>query len=506
MSLALAALAAGALMWPTAAGGNTDFVTTHGISMAPSFRTGDLAVVRATASYQVGDVVAYHSRQLRTVVLHRIVARDGAGFVFKGDNNTFLDPEHPVRSQLIGKLALRIPHGGSLLNHLTAPPALGLLAFTLLASGGAAVQTRRTIKRRRIVSRHAAHPIRATPKLTDLGPQLRAAAVAGAASAVAALTLGTLAWMGPVTATSTTEHAANRMLTFSYSAAVPRSPAYDGTVATSPDPVFRRLANTVDVHFSYQGDAGSIAVTAQLSTPSGWHTTVALAPSRAFTTSRTTGEVRLDLTALEARARAAAASTGMPAEQLSVQVVPEIRSASTAPFRPVLNLALTPLQLKLSGDSTSLVVTDARSLATPSTTARTLALLGHHLSVATSRSTALVMLLLSVVMGAVVLLVARRTAPASEAAGIRQRYSPLLVSVQPMPTVPGRPVVDVTEFATLAKLAERYGLLVLHWSRSNVETFIVQDEGTTYRYRTGARPQDQPTGQEHPVRLSGLGS
>jgi len=42
------------------------------------------------------------------------------------------------------------------------------------------------------------------------------------------------------------------------------------------------------------------------------------------------------------------------------------------------------------------------------------------------------------------------------------------------------------DFATLAKLAERYQLLVLHWSRSDVETFVVQDQATTYRYRTGA--------------------
>lgn len=40
----------------------------------------------------------------------------------------------------------------------------------------------------------------------------------------------------------------------------------------------------------------------------------------------------------------------------------------------------------------------------------------------------------------------------------------------------------------LVKLAERYRLLVLHWSRSNVETFVVQDESTTYRYRAAAEP------------------
>jgi hypothetical protein len=52
-----------------------------------------------------------------------------------------------------------------------------------------------------------------------------------------------------------------------------------------------------------------------------------------------------------------------------------------------------------------------------------------------------------------------------------------------MPAPQGRPVIDVTTFATLAKLAERYGLLVLHWTRSGVETFVVQDENITYRYR-----------------------
>lgn len=49
----------------------------------------------------------------------------------------------------------------------------------------------------------------------------------------------------------------------------------------------------------------------------------------------------------------------------------------------------------------------------------------------------------------------------------------------------GRPIIDVTTFSTLAKLAERYGLLVLHWARSCVETFVVQDENITYRYRAG---------------------
>jgi hypothetical protein len=46
--------------------------------------------------------------------------------------------------------------------------------------------------------------------------------------------------------------------------------------------------------------------------------------------------------------------------------------------------------------------------------------------------------------------------------------------------------VDVAERATPTKLAEHYGLLILHWSRDGVETFVVQDEATSQRFRVAA--------------------
>ncbi|UUZ60968.1 hypothetical protein [Nocardioides sp. B-3] len=53
-----------------------------------------------------------------------------------------------------------------------------------------------------------------------------------------------------------------------------------------------------------------------------------------------------------------------------------------------------------------------------------------------------------------------------------------------MTSPPGRPIVDVTDFTAPAKLSERYGLMVMHWTRANVDTFTVHDDGITYRYRT----------------------
>ena len=60
-AVAALVLAAVWFFWPSALGGGTTYVTTHGISMEPRLPTGDLAILRPADSYSVGDVVAYRS-------------------------------------------------------------------------------------------------------------------------------------------------------------------------------------------------------------------------------------------------------------------------------------------------------------------------------------------------------------------------------------------------------------------------------------------------------------
>src|SRR5665213_1495050 len=114
---------------PVALGGSTSYVVTDGISMEPHFHTGDLAVVRSQSSYQVGEIVAYHSNMFHTVVLHRIIARDGSRYVFKGDNNNFVDFEHPAAGQLMGALWLHVPGLGGKLQSFHSPALIALLVM-----------------------------------------------------------------------------------------------------------------------------------------------------------------------------------------------------------------------------------------------------------------------------------------------------------------------------------------------------------------------------------------
>ena len=106
--VALACL--GAAWWlvaPPALGGSTSVVTVDGTSMLPSLQRDDLVALRRSRAYQVGDVVAYRSVLLNHVVLHRIVRIEHRQYTFKGDNNAFLDPEHPTEAQLVGRLSGR---------------------------------------------------------------------------------------------------------------------------------------------------------------------------------------------------------------------------------------------------------------------------------------------------------------------------------------------------------------------------------------------------------------
>ena len=109
--------------------------------------------------------------------------------------------------------------------------------------------------------------------------------------------------------------------------------------------------------------------------------------------------------------------------------------------------------------------------------------MGRQMALSTKSLLSFALLMMSMLVAGAIPVIARRTSRLGEGEASRSRHSSQLVLVEPISTRPGRPVVDVMEIETLVKLAERYGLLILCWTRSGVETFVVQDESTTYRYR-----------------------
>lgn len=128
--------AAWLVLAPPRLGGSTAFVVVDGSSMLPSLRGSDLVALRPASSPEAGDVVGYRSALLGRVVLHRITAVESGRYVLKGDNNSFIDPDRPGRTEIVGQVWFHVPRGGHVIAWLHVPWVLaGLAALFVLVIG-----------------------------------------------------------------------------------------------------------------------------------------------------------------------------------------------------------------------------------------------------------------------------------------------------------------------------------------------------------------------------------
>ena len=101
-------------------------------SMEPSLSKGDLLVVRAASGADVGvrDVVVYRSAT-GSLVVHRVVARDGGTLTIQGDAND--SPDAPVdESQVLAVAVGRVPGAGAAVDALRTPAGIAVLVVLAL--------------------------------------------------------------------------------------------------------------------------------------------------------------------------------------------------------------------------------------------------------------------------------------------------------------------------------------------------------------------------------------
>ncbi len=97
-------------------------------SMEPTLKTNDMIIVRETGSYEVGDIVVYQSGN--TLIVHRVIAKDGETVVTQGDANNVADD--PIAISVIkGEVIAHIPAVGLVVNALKTP--VGILIVLLAA-------------------------------------------------------------------------------------------------------------------------------------------------------------------------------------------------------------------------------------------------------------------------------------------------------------------------------------------------------------------------------------
>ena len=488
---------------PGSIGGSTSYVVTDGVSMEPRFHSGDLALVRSQDSYRVGQIVAYHSRALHTVVLHRIVALAGSRYVFKGDNNNFLDIEHPGRGQLIGALWMHLPGWGARLKSLRSPGLIAalIMAGTLLLGGAAFARRRRRRGRERrtggpravLGAQHAA-----------ASPRLLAILACGVLALLPFVGLALMAYTTPTSSRQPAKLPYRQSGRLSYSAAATPGPAYPGGRAVTGQPLFTHMIGKVELRYGYRfaaGAAHSLAgrgrLLADITSTSGWQTQLPLGRATLFRGDHATIVGTLDLPALLGLLRRLETSTAV-AGTYSMSLLAQVNvggSLGEIPLRTTFSqsvkfdlnrLEVRPVMAAGGAPGPQQVQSLFASSGAGAASGRSwqpsrLSAPFRALAVDDARGISAGAILL-VVLCTCAALLTLRPRRREEGEEIRSRYGPLIVPVARVWLQPGVPVIDVEDMEALARIAGHYERSILHEDTEDCEAFWVTDESGQFRY------------------------
>ncbi|HET7481497.1 MAG TPA: signal peptidase I [Actinomycetota bacterium] len=490
---------------PRGVGGPISYVVTDGVSMQPRLHAGDLVLLREAPSYGVGDIAGYRSHSLDRVVLHRIVDETADGrFLFKGDNNDFIDQDHPTAADLLGAKWVIVPGGGKVFNWVGQPLHAAVLAslVVLLLGWGLFAPSRRR-------RRNARHEM---PRRSGRAPSGRApsgrpspgfttiAVVIGTCS----LLVGAVAWTHAERDVVSKDARFETRGAFSYSASVDKSSVYQDGKVTTGEPLFLKLADEVTVRFDYSvvaaedrdvtGD-GSLMLT--LSDPNGWSYVQRLDGTTTDTADGGSLEGVVNLAKVRAVLARFTKLTELQQAAYSLTIQPRLHLSGAVAgqpidqeFAPQLAFDLDQFRARLktpgvdpntglaSGDQLHPVVPGTVQI--PEVVPGVVALGPFRLPVAGTRTGALFGLLVALLFAFAGL----RSRPITdEADAITRRYGPFLVDASSAsPPVESR-VIGVRTMDELARVAARYERFIVHEEENGIHTYSVADDGIVYWYQ-----------------------
>src|SRR6266498_1401342 len=479
---------------PTKMGGRASYVVVNGNSMEPGFHRGDLVIVRAVSIYSVGDIVTYHSAELNAFVIHRIIAIEQDHYIFKGDNNSWIDTYRPTRNELIGKLWIHLPKVGKAMEWLRLPIHMslitGLLGGILMASN--MIKPNQRGKRKSNSS-------------GNFGGMLEGGLYLFGFLALCFLGLSIFAFIRPLTRPAD-KIQYQQESQFAYSAT--GTPViYDTEVVRSGEPVFPRLTCFLNVAFTYnvlggqlQGVSGSHQLVARvLDEQSGWQRTIPMNQKTAFNGNSFFTMSTLDLCQIVSLVNTLKQETGLRANTYTLEVITQVVLTANAEgnqivdsFEPKLVFKFDDVHFSLStpkGQADPLRVSKQSSANNSNLEVNTLSILGWEPTIGAIRMIALLGLALSFSGLLIISIRIFMTAQQSQEALIRLKYRALLVNIYERDLMPASTLIDVTTIDELAKLAERHNTVILHMTLNFLHYYLVQCNGLAYRYvfSTGKR-------------------
>ena len=498
---------------PTQIGGSTRYVITHGISMEPLIHTGISCLVRPASDYHVGEVVAYHSTLLNTVVLHRIVAIHHGHYTFKGDNNSFLDPTHPTRALLLGRMWLHIPQGGAVLDWVhkpwvaaRSPEAWRCCCSSVASSNVGDAGGAEPGKGRSPPARAAQGELRATWPIGRFWSCRSWARCFSPRS-------GCSRSCDPPAARTVAAPRTPSSLSFGYRGLAKPGSVYPGGTVTTGDPVYLQLVHRFAVTASYEFKTsatgqlhGSVRIRGTLSNESGWSRGFWLNPQTHFSSNHASATAQIDLSRLQALTSRVSAQIG-GGGVYTLAIVPQVKLSGTVGGAPLTTTDSAALDLTFgasalaSGTSaitsstpaaggpsagsaagsaqSGLVHTSAGSLLSASSTTT------NELGGVPVRTVRWIALAAFTLFALLALLTGSRELRGSSdpVEQINHRYRHLIVPVSSITTDPEHPPIEVRTIEALAHLAERSERLILHDHQDDVDNYLIDDQGTLFRFQ-----------------------
>jgi signal peptidase I len=497
IAVSILLIAGFAVLWvmfaPIQLGGQAAYAIVSGISMEPNFHAGDLAIMRRSPEYQVGDIVVYRNGEIANkLVIHRIIDVNEGLFSMKGDNNTWVDSYHPTQDEIVGKLRLRLPGLGKTIGWLRLPLnmflTLGLIGGILLAISMIQPSKQGRTKGKKSTS--------------SIGP-LEGLLLGFGVLMIGFLVLGIFSFTRPLQ-----KNAENipylQNGTFSYSAA--GTPGiYDSNVLHSGEPIFPKLTCALDLNFIYTlvaGTSGNISGVYKLyaivrDEQSGWQRTLPLVKETAFEGNSFSTSTALDLCQVEGLVSDLQAQTDLRQNIFYLTIGSQILTDGKLlgqvfheAFEPQLVFKFDKLHFYVQQDNTKtnpLETTEKGFLGNPVQVANTISVGAVPLEVDTIRKVAEIGLLISLVSLLALGLYAYSLAKASRGSLIQMKYGSLIVDVYESGIETSFPIIEIASIDDLAKIAERENSMILHRTHLNkrlIHYYLVQSHETTFRYVT----------------------